>query len=719
MPVTDRALPAWRPQPSCVLILAALCSQSAMAGTDPVALPAVTVPVLADMSTPLSSYRVNEDTMAQSSVSSSDTASLFSRLPGVNQAGAGGVAGLPMVRGLGDDRIKYLVDGMPITAACPNHMNPALSYIDPAGVANARLYAGITPVSMGGDSIAGTMVVDSPSPVFAEPGKIVTNSRFSSVYRSNGNGLDASVQTAVGNDQASLGYSGAWSRSQDTVDGNGNTITSSYYQRLNQLLTLGMKGEQGLWVLALGQQSTPREGFTNQQMDTTGNQGNSVTLHYQGDYAWGQLDSQVYWQDVQHQMNVGQDKSTFPRPMYMPMNTHSKSMGYSVKAALPLSAQDTVQIGNEYRHTTLDDWWPPVPGNTTTMGPGTFVHVNDGRRDQFAGFAEWERQWSLAWSSLFGLRGDVIRSNAGLVQGYSPNYAADANAFNARDHFRQDNNIDFTALTRYVANANSRYELGYARKSQAPSLYQRYAWSTNGMASAMINWYGDGNGYVGHPDLKSEVAHTVSATADWHDANPVQPRWQVNITPYYSRVENYIDIDPIGKGSRLGGKVLRFANHDARLYGVDVSGMRELWRNAAYGRGTIQAVVGWTRGKRLDSGGDLYHMMPLNARLTLAQEKAQWQNVLELRLVARKTAVDQTRNEPQTPGYVLVNPHIAYQLRKGTSLRLRISNLFDTAYREPLGGVNLDQVLQSRGAQPSQAIAGQGRSVDVGLSMLF
>jgi iron complex outermembrane receptor protein len=36
------------------------------------------------------------------------------------------------------------------------------------------------------------------------------------------------------------------------------------------------------------------------------------------------------------------------------------------------------------------------------------------------------------------------------------------------------------------------------------------------MASQMIGWFGDGNGYVGDIDLKPEVAHTVSATADWH-----------------------------------------------------------------------------------------------------------------------------------------------------------------------------------------------------------
>ena len=32
----------------------------------------------------------------------------------------------------------------------------------------------------------------------------------------------------------------------------------------------------------------------------------------------------------------------------------------------------------------------------------------------------------------------------------------------------------------------------------------------------MVGWFGDENGYVGNLSLKPEVAHTVSATADWH-----------------------------------------------------------------------------------------------------------------------------------------------------------------------------------------------------------
>ncbi len=84
--------------------------------------------------------------------------------------GAGGVSSLPVIRGLADDRLRTQVDGMDLVAACPNHMNSPLSYIDPTAVANIDVYAGVTPVSVGGDSIGGSIVVRSADPAFAEPG---------------------------------------------------------------------------------------------------------------------------------------------------------------------------------------------------------------------------------------------------------------------------------------------------------------------------------------------------------------------------------------------------------------------------------------------------------------------------------------------------------------------------------------------------------------------
>lgn len=86
--------------------------------------------------------------------------------------GAGGVSSLPSIRGLADDRLRIQVDVVDTIASCPNHMNPALSYVDPAAIGELKVFAGITPVSVGGDSIGGTIIAASAAPVFAEPGAV-------------------------------------------------------------------------------------------------------------------------------------------------------------------------------------------------------------------------------------------------------------------------------------------------------------------------------------------------------------------------------------------------------------------------------------------------------------------------------------------------------------------------------------------------------------------
>lgn len=81
---------------------------------------------------------------------SGDSASLLAEAPGISLNTAGGISSLPSIHGMADDRVKIETDGMQITAACPNHMNPSLSYTDTSSIAAMDVIAGITPVSQGG-----------------------------------------------------------------------------------------------------------------------------------------------------------------------------------------------------------------------------------------------------------------------------------------------------------------------------------------------------------------------------------------------------------------------------------------------------------------------------------------------------------------------------------------------------------------------------------------
>ncbi len=174
--------------------------------------------------------------------------------------------------------------------------------------------------------------------------------------------------------------------------------------------------------------------------------------------------------------------------------------------------------------------------------------------------------------------GGSMSSGCSLMPG-SLQYASDSAAFNAQNHAKTDVNIDLTALARYEADSLSAYEFGVSQKTRSPNLYERYAWSTGAMASSMVNWFGDGNGYVGNVALKPETAYTASLSGDWHDA--AKDDWSIRLTPYASYVKNYIDVDKLSDFAGTGGafSLYRFANHDAILYGSDLSGRKALLKS--------------------------------------------------------------------------------------------------------------------------------------------
>ncbi|RSZ60460.1 TonB-dependent receptor [Massilia atriviolacea] len=646
---------------------------------------------------------------------SGNTALLLAAAPGYSVAQGGGVSGLPMVNGLGDERLKIRIDGMEITSACANHMNAPLSYIDPTQIGRIEVLAGVTPVSTGGDSIGGTLTVKSAAPAFATQDEhLVTSGKLTLSGRSNGEAVDAGLSASIASDRLSFGYSIAQARGHSYDDGDGRRVLASMYRSTNQSAVLALRGDGQRVTLRAGTQRIPYQGFPNQFMDMTGNDATFANLNWLSTFGWGELEANAYWQSTKHEMGF----FTPERPGSMPMLTDGRNTGYAVKLTLPAGDAMRVRLGHELHTFRLGDVWPAVPGSMM-MGPNTYINVNDGRRARVALFGEAETRHDARWTSLLGARWETVRMDAGTVQSYGSNMmnAADmaaAKAFNARDRRQRDGNLDLTALARFEADANTTYELAAARKSRSPNLYERYSWGRGTMAMTMTNWFGDGNGYVGDIGLKPETANTLAFTAHWHGG--AADGWFVKLNPYYNRVSDYIDVDTLGQfnpysSKSARGALLRFANHDARLYGANLS-----WRMPLAGALAFTGNAAYTRGKRAD-GGDLYHIMPTNALLALEHHSGAWTSQVDSKLVARKDHADARRLEPQTAGYALLNARTAYRLRKDVRLSAGVSNLLDRQYADPLGGVYLSGLKLQRGAL--QALPGYGRSFELGLTVAF
>lgn len=692
-------------------LLVALAPFSAVA-EDVIALPTVTVTASPE---PFSSS-LREIDPAASATARPDAARLLLNLPGVSLATGGAISSLPSIHGLADDRVRVLVDGMTVTAACPNHMNPPLSYIDASRIGSIDVHAGLSPVSLGGDSIGGTIVVEPPAPRFAtEAEKVLTAARLTTAYRSNGDGLSVSGDTTVATPDFSMSYAGSWSRTLDYEGGGDNrTVYATESENYDHNLTLALRRGGDQFTLRGGLQYTPYEAFPNQRMDLTDNESQYLNGRYEGAFDWGTVDARAFWRHVEHEMDMLEDKGGA-----MPMNTRATDLGYSLTAEVPVGEADTLRFGTELHDLSLDDWWPPVAGSMM-MGPDTYENINNGSRTRVGTFIEWDARWTPAWSTQLGLRNDIVTMDTGEVRPYSWTsvmQAADiaaANAFNAMDRSRTDVNFDLTAIASYDAGPGAIYSFGYARKTRSPSLYERYSWGQGNMATAMNNWYGDANGYIGNIDLDPEVAHTVSATGDWKGGGV----WQFKVTPYVSYVEDFIDADDTGRRFGMSNQfvILKFANHDALLYGVDVSGSLALARGASFGDLDLSATAGFVKGENRDTDDDLYRIAPLNVRLALQHRLEDWSNGIELVASATKTDVNDARRELETSGYALVNLNTAYQW-PGVRLDAGIDNVFDQRWYDPLAGVDFAEHKRNKGAL--QALEGEGRSFNVGLTFTY
>lgn len=655
------------------------------------------------------------DPHAATAQQSHNSADALAEAPGVSLHGNGELATIPFLHGLGDERAKIMVDGMTISNACPNHMNSTLSYVAPAQAAQVTVLAGITPVSLGGDSLGGTISVESPLPAFADAGnKLRETGLFTGFYRSNGDNWGGSLIEGIASQHFSIDYVGSFTTTDDYSDGAGHKVTSTYAQSTDHQLTLAAQNGRNLFVASGSYHHVPFEGFVNAYMDLTHNSAASLNLRYRRTRATGALDAHFYWQNTLHEMNFLGDKLVVDGPdASMPMNTHGRDLGYSVRYESAFTSRHTFRAGNELHRYRLDDWWPPVPGTEPMMGPDTFININNGRRTRLGTYAELLSQWSPRWSTLFGLRNDTVWSDTGNVQGYSDMYAADAATFNAQKHARTDVNLDATAQTRYDANAHVAVEFGYARKNRSPNLYERYTWSTGMMAASMIGWFGDGNMYYGDIALKPETGNLISGSLLVH-GQTARP-WELKLTPHLNFIHDYIDVDDMSTGMMMGLPLLRFANHDARIGGGDLSGFATLWSNDTAGTGKLSAIGAWLHGTRTDSDTPLYQMMPLNLRVAFDEELKGLSAGIGSEIVDSKSRLDPNRLELRTPGYALFNLHAAYK-SKYLQGGIRVDNLFNRFYELPLGGNNIDIYSATGSMTP---VAGRGRSASINLTATF
>jgi iron complex outermembrane receptor protein len=594
-----------------------------------------------------------------------DSSGLLRDLPGTAVVRNGPLTGIPQLRGLWGDRVRTTVDGMTLTPACPNHMDPPLHYAAPEFAERLVVMPGITPVSWGGDSLAGSVRLEPAAPRFHTNQNWHPWGEVTSGYRGADDGFTVGGAIGAANRNFSGSYRGSWQQGDDYRFPGGRVRDTGYDVSQHGLL-FAADTLPGVWSLDAGYTRTRDAGTPALPMDMIEDDGYGVGLKFDGEHSVGPLAGRLYHHRTDHLMDNYSLRPAGTNRMFSP--AHSADTGLQLDSGARRD-RDEFRVGTGFHRNEFDAFQQ----NAATGRQQDTLH--EATRWRVGTYFEWQREWSPRWETVLGARNDVVLMDARDIQQWYAPAAADAARFNARDHEFTDVNFEGMGAVRFRPADWTTLELAGARKVRSPSSLERYLWTPLSASAGQA----DGRTYLGNLDLDPEASHQVNLTASFHGA-----RWEVRVSPFYNWVSDYIQGTPIGRLDAAGRPVLQYRNVSlAELHGVEANARWLLSTNF-----TLRGGLSYVRGRNEDTGDHLYRIAPLRGTVALDFRWRDFEATAETVLADEQTNVSAYNNEPVTPGYVVVNLRAGYRFNAHLRLDAGIENLLDEDYADHLDGIN-------------------------------
>jgi iron complex outermembrane receptor protein len=593
-----------------------------------------------------------------------DAADMLTRVPGVAVVRNGAQTGIVQVRGLYNERVRVRVDGMTITPACPNHMDPPLHYAGLEALDALEVIAGAAPVRLGGDSLAGSVEAKSRPPRFAADAAWQPQARVELGYASGNGGRQAALEMGAANDALSLRYLGGYQDAGNYESARGEVADTGYTSQRHALAAAYRHGS-GVWDLEAGTHRADDVGTPTLPMDMVQDDADRIRLAFRGDTPLGSLDAQVYRHEIEHLMDNFSLRPVAGMRMQAPST--SDDTGFNLALANP-AGSGTLKLGLEIHANDLDVYQQNLSAGG--LRQDTF---RDATRDRYGVYGEWEGSIAPQLRMNAGLRGEWVSMDSGDIVSFFGPAAAAAAAFNAQDHARDDTHLDGTVALSYALQRGLSLEGALTRNTRSPSILERYLWTAQSASAGQA----DGRSYLGNLNLDPEVAHGVNLGIKLK-----QPDLRAQAGVFWQDVGDFIQGQPIAMLDINGLPVLQYRNVNARLWGGEASLSKRV------GAFELGAWVSLTRGENTDNGDNLYRIAPLRGGVSADYRMESWHVGGEWLVSARKEDVAAYNGEPETPGYGVLNLRAGVAPTKNLKLSAGIDNVFDKLYYDPLAGVN-------------------------------
>lgn len=649
--------------------------------------------------------------VAPDSTGLKDTASLLKRVPGANVNRNGPLTGIAQYRGMYGNRVNVKVDGFAWKEVGPNSMDPPLSHVPAPITDSLQVYRGISPVSTGIETIGGSMAVSSKKGGFTEGG-IESHGVASVGYSSVDSGKYGSLFTSLANQNHRLHFGGSREYGNSYKFENDKSVRPTDYDRDSYNVGYGYQRQGQVFDVGYSNNNTGHTGTPALPLDILHVRGGVTSFDYAGDFDKFKANAGFRYQDMRHQMSNNVLRTAPVRPTPIGPRTIAREaftevdgFAASLGLGMPLLDGDIsfgVDVDQSHHDAFIED--PNDSKFLIDAFKGT-------QRDRYSGFVEWRGKINDDLSLELGGRYTHVHSDTEDAVGRNPLFgelaaggfggpAASAmllnSTFNNADHTVEDRNFDLVAELQYAVTDNLNIELGAARKTRSPSYQELFIWipleTTGGLA--------DGRNYIGNLSLNHEVAYQAELGLEWHSAGAyIAPRF------FYHHVDDYIqgveltaapspaslagaanlisNLPPFGGTGPGTNNALQFQNIDARLYGVDMEmgyTINQNWR--------LDGTLSYVRGRRIDDGDNLYRIAPLNGRAQVTFDYSILSFSAEGEFYAAQNDVSQFNNEPNTPGYGLLNLRGEVEPIRGLVIGFGMENVFDKENADHLSGLN-------------------------------
>ncbi len=652
-----------------------------------------------------------------------DTTQLLRRVPGANMNSNGPLTSLAQYRGMFGHRLTQTVDGIPITSAGPNSMDPPLSYAPRLQLRTIEIYRGIAPVSAGFETIGGAIVAKSNKGEFTDSDTPEFHGELNGDLNSNNNGAAYGILGVLATEQHKFFFNGSREDGDDLQFDGERVIAPTVHERKNLKLGYALRTDSSELGFDYSRVETERAGTPALPMDIWYFDGDLLNTDYA--FSWGDVgvSGTVYYSDIEHGMNNFSLRTTPPAAPPLAANgdtnrrfiiAESDAVGYTLKT--------TIAAGDGYVNVGTDADF--ADHNATIFDPDNNVfrieNINNAERDRVGVYGEYFMPVGDMLDFEFGLRYTRVDSDADAVSarnpylpgGAVPNVMALRNRFNSADRDQTDHNIDAVFKLNVDVSETVALEFGVGRKTRSPNFLERYLWiplEINGGLS-------DGNNYIGDPELDPEIAHEIE--------------FGVNVTTeviyfrpraFYRDVHDYIQGLPVHETAIIGPATaismangdqtpLQYSEVDAIFFGADLEAgcsLSDHWRT--------DGVLSWVQGRRDDVSDDLYRIAPINTVLSLTHQQESWFAAVEGVFYLKQNDVSNTNSERKTSGYGIMNLRGQYKFTEHVALSGGVENVFDKKYTDHLAGVN--RVIDNPDVARGEKLPGTGRSFYLALNV--